>query len=223
MQPIAEKKGSARGTKTAAAKDKSDKYYKQFDFFFNRSVFRTMTEFFKEKFNKYFAEYLLDLKKKDQKAWQQRQKQGALASITKEEMDALIERFLENTFGAQILSNPQLDKKSRQQMVNSMLMIVFSHRYTKGDKFLLEAQADSENKIDFTIVRDVMYKYSKKAQDRFFSFPIEAFFFATFALSDEGTQFMQSKPDNRSDLSKMMHLESDLSKLKNQAVESLQA
>ena len=182
-----------------------------------------MTEFFKEKFNKYFAEYLLDLKKKDQKAWQQRQKQGALASITKEEMDALIERFLENTFGAQILSNPQLDKKSRQQMVNSMLMIVFSHRYIKGDKFLLEAQADSENKIDFTIVRDVMYKYSKKAQDRFFSFPIEAFFFATFALSDEGTQFMQSKPDNRSDLSKMMHLESDLSKLKNQAVESLQA
>lgn len=108
-------------------------------------------------------------------------------------------------------------------MVNSMLMIVFSHRYTKGDKFLLEAQADPENKIDFSIVRDVMYKYSKKAQDRFFSFPIEAFFFATFALSDEGIQFMQSKPDNRSDLSKMLHLESDMSKLKNQAVESLQA
>ena len=71
-QPLPEKKAAARATKTAAAKDKSDKYYKQFDFFFNRSVFRTMTEFFKEKFNKYFSEYLLDLKKQDQKAWQQR-------------------------------------------------------------------------------------------------------------------------------------------------------
>lgn len=64
MQPTQEKK-AGKPSKTAAAKDKSDKYYKQFDFFFNRSVFRTMTEFFKEKFNKYFSEYLMELKKKD--------------------------------------------------------------------------------------------------------------------------------------------------------------
>ena len=41
-----------------------------------------------------------------------------------------------------------------------------------------------------------MYKYSKKAQDRYFSYPIEAFLFAAFSLSDEGINFLQNKPDN---------------------------
>jgi len=36
-------------------------------------------------------------------------------------------------------------------------MILFSHRYTKHDLFLLEEP------IEFDIIRDVMYKYSKKA------------------------------------------------------------
>lgn len=50
-----------------------------------------------------------------------------------------------------------------------MMTIVFSHRYNKGDKFILEAQKLAEDgapdslPIDFNIVRDVMYKYSKKA------------------------------------------------------------
>jgi len=52
-----------------------------------------------------------------------------------------------------------------------MMIFVQSHRYTKGDKFIIETQeaveASSEieviNHADFTIVRDVMYRYSKKA------------------------------------------------------------
>lgn len=48
-----------------------------------------------------------------------------------------------------------------------MMMIVFSHRYSKGDKFILESEACSSTQltapIDFTIIRDTMYKYSKKA------------------------------------------------------------
>lgn len=43
-------------TKISAANAKAEKYYKQFDFFFNRSCFRIMTEFFKDKFNKFYAE-----------------------------------------------------------------------------------------------------------------------------------------------------------------------
>jgi len=74
--------------------------------------------------------------------------------------------------------------------------------------------------IDFTIVRDVMYKYSKKAQDRFFSFPIESFLFAAFALSDEGLHFLQSKPDNN-DNEKLRRLKNDLGELKNHAIECL--
>ena len=87
-----------------------------------------------------------------------------------------------------------------------MMMIVFSHRYSKGDVFIQEAEAEPDSLVDFTIIRDVMYKYSKKAQDRFFSLPIESFFFAAFSLSDEGLQFLQSKPDNVNDPSKQQRL-----------------
>ena len=66
-----------------------------------------------------------------------------------------------------------------------------------------------------------MYKYSKKAQDRYFSYPIEAFWFAAFSLSDEGNTFLRSKPDNQGDEVKLLRLKNDLTDLKNQAVESL--
>ena len=66
-----------------------------------------------------------------------------------------------------------------------------------------------------------MYKYSKKAQDRFFAHPIEAFFFAAFSLSDEGIHFLRSKPDNMGDASKLQRLQSDLGELKGQAITSL--
>jgi len=59
-----------------------------------------------------------------------------------------------------------------------------------------------------------MYKYSKKAQDRYFSYPIEAFFFAIFALSDEGLHFLQSKPGNN-EAEKLKRLHNDLAVLKN--------
>ena len=52
-------------TKIEIANSKSEKYYKQFDFFFNRSCFRIMTEFYKEKFNKYYKSKLQALKKSD--------------------------------------------------------------------------------------------------------------------------------------------------------------
>lgn len=48
-------------------------------------------------------------------------------------------------------------------LINSMLMIVFSHRYCKGDVFIKEAINFDEGYMDFSIMRDVMYKYSKKA------------------------------------------------------------
>jgi hypothetical protein len=47
-------KKEAKVTKIGQAAAKSEKYYKQFDFFFNRSCFRIMTEFYKDKFNKFY-------------------------------------------------------------------------------------------------------------------------------------------------------------------------
>lgn len=59
-----------------------------------------------------------------------------------------------------------------------------------------------------------MYKYSKKAQDRYFSFPIESFLFGAFSLSDEGLRFLQEKPDNANDPEKLKRLCADLAALK---------
>jgi len=60
-----------------------------------------------------------------------------------------------------------------------MIAFVYAHRHNKDDKFIVEAQ--KKGYIDFSIVRDVMYRYSKKAQDRFFDNAIESYFFAKFA------------------------------------------
>jgi len=66
-----------------------------------------------------------------------------------------------------------------------------------------------------------MYKYSKKAQDRYFSNPVESFMFAAFALSDEGNKFLREKPDNLKDQEKLRRVLHDLRDLKNQAIACL--
>ena len=86
----------------------------------------------------------------------------------------MVTEFLKWTFG---LDMGTIHDKSLQL---HSIMILFSHRYTKNDLFLLEEP------IEFDIIRDVMYKYSKKAQDKYFAYPVESFMFAAFALSNEG-------------------------------------
>ena len=152
-------------TKINAANARSEKYYKQFDFFFNRSCFRIMTEFYKEKFNKFYAKEMILLKKEQPSQWKSKQKLGGLTATSKDDMDSLIEKFIVSTFGANICKlSSRVGILERKQMVNSMMMIVFSHRYSKGDMFINEAlESEDAHMVDFTIVRDVMYKYSKKA------------------------------------------------------------
>ena len=214
------KKKEPKMTKINAAQARSEKYYKQFDFFFNRSCFRIMTEFYKEKFNKFYASEMILLKKEQPGQWKQKQKLGGLTATTKVEMDSLIEKFIISTFGANIIRpSARVGYLERKQMVNSMMMIVFSHRYSKGDVFINEAlESEDAHMVDFTIVRDVMYKYSKKAQERYLAHPIEAFLFAAFSLSDEGLLFLKNKPDNKGDQSKLEKLQVDLADLKNQAI-----
>tara|TARA_B110000503_G_C6861690_1_gene295043 strand:+ start:318 stop:542 length:225 start_codon:yes stop_codon:yes gene_type:complete len=47
---------------------------------------------------------------------------------------------------------------------------------------------------NFSLVRDVQYRYSKKAQEVFFSSPIENYFFVKYAQSAKGMAFLESKP-----------------------------
>jgi hypothetical protein len=53
-----------------------------------------MTEFYKEKFNKFYAEQMIVLKKENPKRWKEKQKHGGLTATNKLEMDILIEKFL---------------------------------------------------------------------------------------------------------------------------------
>jgi len=65
--------------------------------------------------------------------------------------------------------------------MSALTMVVLSHRHNKEDS--IASKKDDRNELDFTIVRDTMYKYSKKAQDRFFSNHFLAFLFVHFASS----------------------------------------
>ncbi len=43
-----------------------------------------------------------------------------------------------------------------------MISMIYSHRHEKDDKFIQEIKQEGHS-LDFDIIRDVMYKYSKKA------------------------------------------------------------
>ena len=177
-------------TKVIMAEHKAEKYYKQFDYFFVRSNFRIVTEFYKEKFQTFYSEKMTRLKTDNFKTWQAIVKRGGLNSTSKQEIDILVNEFACTVFGPQVFEGG-LDEEEKEQITHALIMVVFSHRHNKDDRFILEAQESftsgrTRNPIDFTIVRDVMYKYSKKALDRFMSFPIQSFFLSAFALSDEG-------------------------------------
>lgn len=144
------------------ANSSQEKYYKHFDFFFNRSCFRTMTEFYKNKFNKFNGDRLAALKRVNPQLWQKTQKMGGLTATSLDEMIALMIQFIGSMFGANIMPDC-MDEKLQRQIILSMMTVVFSHRYNKGDRFIIEAEQDQAEVIDFNIVRDVMYKYSMKA------------------------------------------------------------
>jgi hypothetical protein len=87
----------------------------------------------------------------------------------------------------------QFEMSVRQKLIRSMMAFVYAHRHNKDDLFL------KESNIDFTILRDCMYHYSKKAQDRFFSQPVETFFFAKFATSPDAIGFINNKSNMSSE------------------------
>ena len=62
-----------------------------------------------------------------------------------------------------------------------MISIIYSHRYEKKDSFLQQIKDQGCDSLNFDIIRDVMYKYSKAAEDTFLSDPINAFFLIKFA------------------------------------------
>lgn len=50
-----------------------------------------------------------------------------------------------------------------------------------------------ETYVDFSDVRDTMYKYSKKVEERFFADPFLTFLFSIFAKSIDGQKYTRAK------------------------------
>lgn len=143
-----------------------DKYYKKFDFFYKRTCFRLMAEFFKMTFQPY------------QRLWIEQRRRT--------DLKVLIEQYAKRNFEGVLL---QL-KGGQDSFMSMLAMVVLSHRHNKEETI---ARKDERRDLDFTIVRDTMYKYSKKAQDRFFRVPVLAFLFISFAASPEGLDFIAQK------------------------------
>lgn len=113
---------------------KEQKHYSNFDFYFKRTSFRTMTLYFKTAFKPYFEKWRAQ--KKPQPV------ANALLDFAKREFPALVEN---------------LSAAESFEFVELLKLLVFSHRHNKNDAYLADPL------ISFSIVREPMYKYSKHA------------------------------------------------------------
>jgi len=112
----------------------ANKYYTNFDFYFKRTTFRTMTLYFKTTFKPYFERWKSDRKK---------------TSIAQCLIDFAVVHF------PGLLDS--LSEPLRAEFIEMLKLLVFSHRHNKNDAFLQNPL------VDFAIVREPMYKYSRTA------------------------------------------------------------
>ena len=99
---------------TETQADSQQKYYMNFDFYFKRTSFRTMTLYFKTAFKPFFEKW------KGQK--KNREIKGPLLEFTKEHFPGLVENMPP---GQPMLEFLELFK-----------LLVFSHRHNKNDSYL---------------------------------------------------------------------------------------
>ena len=108
--------------------------------------------------------------------WKSQKKSGSV-------MPSLIE-FVNNEFPGLLAS---ASEKASFEFVELVKLLVFSHRHNKSDDYLKNPL------IDFSIVREPMYKYSRHAQDKFFDFATFAFLFAWFEANPVAKLFSAEK------------------------------
>lgn len=98
-----------------------------------------------------------------------------------------------------------------------LALVVLSHRHNKEESI---TKKKDKHDLDFSVVRDTMYKYSKKAQERFFRNSFLAFFFIAFSASPEGIGFINEKfADKGHEYLVRMHAE--MAELKEDAIHTL--
>ena len=63
-------------------------------------------------------------------------------------MDENLRMFIDHLFGPELLNSKQLSEDQKKQLVQSMMMFVFAHRHSKGDKFIVETQDEMTKRKD---------------------------------------------------------------------------
>jgi len=76
-----------------------------------------------------------------------------------------------------------LSEKAKFEFIELIKLLVFSHRHNKNDEYLKDPL------IDFSIIREPMYKYSRHAQDKFFDYATYAFLFIWFQANPKSKSF----------------------------------
>lgn len=109
----------------------------------------------------------------------------------------------------------KMSQKARFEFIELVKLLVLSHRHNKNDDFLKDPL------VDFATVRDTMYKYSKQAQDNFFSISTFAFLFAWFAASPQGKAFAEEKFGENSDSRHILRMTNDVALLGQEAAASI--
>mmetsp|Transcript_94094 Transcript_94094/g.129575 ORF Transcript_94094/g.129575 Transcript_94094/m.129575 type:complete len:121 (+) Transcript_94094:496-858(+) len=120
-----------------------------------------MTEFYKQEFKPFYREC---------RNLQVQHKQNP--AIVVPPMHHFLVKYADRVFPGLLGPAPA---ESAREMLNQIKLVVFSHHHNKTEEFLMERD------VDFSVVRDTMYKYSKTSQEKFFSHPVFAFMFTYFA------------------------------------------
>ena len=170
----AEKAKPTVTTKTAAATETSadnpQKYYMNFDFYFKRTSFRTMTLYFKTLFKPFLEKWKAQKKNRDIKP--------------------ILVEFMKTSFPGLYEALPS---QAQFEFLELFKILVFSHRHNKNDFYLQDPL------VSFEVVREPMYKYSKQAQERFFEHPTFAFLFLWFGSNPEALAFANQKNSENTD------------------------
>lgn len=106
--------------------------------------------------------------------------------MSKTTMDLEVGKILDHILGTEKVK--KLSKTLRSRLINVLTLYIFSHRHNKSDNYLVGLKEDvskNGNYISFDLIRDMMYKYSKKAQKKFMANPLLAFLLINFLSSEK--------------------------------------
>ena len=163
------------------------------NFIVRRSCFRAFTKYYRKQFS--------DRNKKFQKKRALKKKRLEMLDLVREfcreEFPALLER---------------MNERQKEFLEEAVLTVLHCHRYKKQEGFL--------SGIDFTIVRDCMYKYTQDARERFMDGPAFAFLFTHF-YEQGAVAFLQEKDREVRDKNFVEELEKELKSLNREALKSM--